>query len=213
MNAVIAIDINPLPSSLYQRSSAGRRQRIDSFTPDPDALTRFNAVLARLGWHRAPLDSDQLATAARNLQRDVNSDRPVCIDVRVQQARQLADMLGDHDWQVDERALPVANEVVAYLQGDWHLLPGNLLMAGQLDDALALDTAWPQLRPELANYQDFRRLRAREAEYRGCRYEEVGFDRQAWREARELEARLSEQLRRIRETSYAPVQPAFFRVH
>jgi len=210
MNAAIAIDNYPLPSSLFTRPAAGRRRHVGAFEPDPDTLSRFNAVLARLGWRRAPLDCDQLATAAREL---ITVEVPTCIDLRVQQARQLATMLADRDWQTDERSLPAAHEVVAYLHADWHLLPGDLPRAGHLDDALALETAWPQLRPELANYQDFRRLRSREAEYRGCRYEEVAFDRQSWREARELEARLSEQLRRIRETSYAPVAPACFRVH
>ena len=120
---------------------------------------------------------------------------------------------GDPDWEVDAHALPAAHEVVAYLNADWHLLPGDLPRAGHLDDAIALDTAWPLLRPELCNYQDFRRLRTLEAEHRGCRYEDVAFDRQAWREAREMEARLHEQLRRIRDTSYAPAAPACFRVH
>lgn len=213
MNTVIALDIHPLPSPLFTRSRAGRRHHVDSFEPDPDALSRFNSLLARLGWQRAPLDCDQLASAARALPAPVGAGEADCIDLRLQQVRRLNGMLGDPDWEVDAHALPAAHEVVAYLNADWHLLPGDLPRAGHLDDAIALDTAWPLLRPELCNYQDFRRLRTLEAEHRGCRYEDVAFDRQAWREAREMEARLHEQLRRIRDTSYAPAAPACFRVH
>lgn len=213
MNTVIAIDIHPLPSPLFTRATASRRRQVDSFEPDPDALSRFNALLSRLGWHRAPLDCDQLASAARALPSQAQAGQVDCIDLRLQQVRRLTGMLADPDWQVDARALPAANEIVAYLKADWHLLPASLPRAAHLDDALALDTAWPQLRPELDSYQDYRRLRTLEAEHRGCRYEDVAFDRQAWREARELEARLHEQLRRIRDTSYAPAAPACFRVH
>lgn len=213
MNTAIAIDTHPLPSPLFSHVTAGRRRHVDSFEPDPVALRRFNALLARLGWRRAPLDCDQLASAARELPAQAGVAGPTCIDLRLQQVRELAGMLDDGDWETDVRTRPIAHEIVAYLHADWHLLPGDLPRAAHLDDALVIDTAWPQLRPELVNYQDFRRLRTLEAEYRGCRYEDVPFDRQAWREARELEARLYEQQRRIRETSYAPAFPACFRVH
>ncbi|KRG39154.1 hypothetical protein ARC20_01635 [Stenotrophomonas panacihumi] len=210
MNAVLAFDIHPLPSPLFRPATAGRRRRhIGDFEPDADVLARFNIVLAQLGWRRPPLDHDQLASAARELDRQPAP----CIALRVQQAEQVARMLHDRAWQTDARALPAAHEVAAYLQADWHLLPSDLPGAARLDDALALDTAWPQLRAELLSYQDFRRLRAMEAQHRGCRDEEVAFDRQAWREARELEARLFEQTRRVRERSYAPAAPACFRVH
>ncbi len=63
------------------------------------------------------------------------------IRLRVQQAEHLARMLGDRDWQVDERALPAAYAVVGYFRADWHLLPTDLPQAARLDDALAIDTA------------------------------------------------------------------------
>lgn len=213
MNTVLAIDIHPLPASLFNPAAAGRRRQIGSFEPDLGALSRFNHLLGELGWRRPALDRDQLASAARELHAEPVPEGPACIRLRVQQAVQLARMLADRDWQVDERALPAAYAVVGYFRADWHLLPTDLPQAARLDDALAIDTAWPQLRPELMHYQDFRRLRTMEAQHRGCAYEAVAFDRQAWREARELEARLGEQMRRIRESSYAPVAPACFRVH
>ena len=212
MNAIATFQY-PLPNVLHCPPSTHRRRRIGAFEPDLDALSHFNALLSRLGWQSPALDRDQLASAARELGQAGQHDTPACIRLRLQQAAVIEQMLADHDWQTDARAATAAIDLLGYVRGDWHLLPFTQVPAAGLDDAIVVETAWPLLRPEVVSYQDYRRLRGQEAAYRGCRYEDVAYDRQSWREAREMEARLIEQRRRIRETSYAPVEAACFRVH
>ncbi|HEY0333638.1 MAG TPA: hypothetical protein VGC74_08010 [Stenotrophomonas sp.] len=212
MNAIATFE-QTLPSILRCPPSAHRRRRIGGFEPDLHTLSRFNALLSRLGWQNPVLDRDQLASAARELDHATGSDAPPCIRLRLAQAESIGQMLADTDWQTEDRFQAAAHELIGYVHGDWHLLPATRSPAARLDDAIAVETAWPLLQPEVACYEDFRRLRTLEADHRGCRYEEVAYDRQSWRQAREMEARLLEQRRRIRETSYAPVDALRFRVH
>ncbi|MCW4453325.1 hypothetical protein OK348_00725 [Flavobacterium sp. MXW15] len=204
----------PLPPVLDQAPSPlHRRRHIGPFEPSAGDIDRFNRLLARLGRTRAPLQCDQLVTAARTLAAHDPGQPPACIRQRLQRAELIEQLLDDRDWQPAENVVPIATDVVRYLHGPWHLLPVELPLAAHLDDAIAIDTAWPRLVPELSDYRDFRRLRRIEAELRGCRSEDLPFDRAAWLQARQAEAELLAHRRRVRESSYAPEAPARFRVH
>src|SRR3546814_12011740 len=66
MNAQVS-NFYSLPTALFPQSipHPARRHLIDDFQPDEGAVERFNQLLAR--FQHAPLDLDQIATAARVL--------------------------------------------------------------------------------------------------------------------------------------------------
>ncbi|WP_305805830.1 hypothetical protein [Stenotrophomonas sp. YIM B06876] len=206
----------PLPPVLEQPmlNSPHRRTRLNGFLLSSQDVNRFNQVLAQLGRTRPPLDPDQLATAARALDDSRDDPTPApCIQQRLQQAQMVEQMLGDHDWEPANEVVPEARHMVGYLHESWHLIPGSLPRVGHLDDAIVVDTAWPQLVREVANFLDYRRLRQLEAQARGCRYDEIEFNRDIWLKVRRLEADLLAHRRQVRESSYAPQPAAYFRVH
>src|SRR3546814_14564973 len=70
-----------LPTALFPQSipHPARRHLIDDFQPDEGAVERFNQLLAR--FQPAPLDLDQIATAARKLPwPKVHGRAPGCIE-------------------------------------------------------------------------------------------------------------------------------------
>lgn len=218
MNAVMTNRslVQPLPAVLDTPLSFNllhRRKNIGDYRPTSTDLARFNRLLARLGRAKAPLDFDQLATAARQLSAAADDDAPGCIAQRITWIESVAAMAADPDWQAANDVADCARLVVDYANDTRDLIPDWVPRIGRLDDAIVVETAWPTLRREMAYYQDFLRLRALEASLRGCRPEELPFDRRAWETARDTEAALITHRRRVRESSYAPAPTAMFRIH
>ncbi|WP_147651564.1 hypothetical protein [Vulcaniibacterium gelatinicum] len=215
MNAILATTA-PLPSilDLPPPRRSCRRHRIGSFDLDTAALDRFNALLARLGPRIAPLDCDQLATAAREL-REATADRcePPSIEQRVRRIDAAARMIGDPQWQPAGEAGRTAVLVVGYAGGDRQLLPNSLPTVGRLDEAIVVEAAWPTLEAEVVSFLDFCRLRAIEAELRGCAVGTFAFTRRDWQQARSAEDALAQHLRSVRERSYVPAPTARFVIH
>lgn len=82
-----------------------------------------------------------------------------------------------------------------------------------IDQAIVIDTAWLKLASEVANFLDYQRLRQLEAERQGRGCHDIAFNRRSRLELHEIEARLHEQQRRVRESSYAPEPLGYFRIH
>lgn len=215
MNAMLTTTI-PLPAILDQPSPIGpsRRHRIDGFDITAASVDRFNDLLARLGRRTAPLDCDRLATAAREL-RDhaVGTFEPACIVQRMKRLETAARMLDDGQWQSADDAGDVAALVVRYACGRQQLLPNTLPTIGHLDDAIAIEAAWPAIRTEVADFLDYCRIRSLEAGLRGTEPGAFGFTRADWEEARRAECALERQRRCIRESSYVPQRQSLFTVH
>ena len=180
----------PLPQALHQhREGANRRRRIGDYEIDPDALRHFNELLERIDLRHPPLDPDQVATAARELAASSQPSRwPGCILQRMRRAAAIDRMLGDPEWTPEEAA-EAAALVVAYLHDDRPLIPNSVPMVGRLDDVIVVEASWPLIAQEVRDYLDFCRLRRIEAALRGERRPYFGFTREAWRAAREAEAR------------------------
>ncbi|MGH8052893.1 MAG: hypothetical protein ACREP4_03070 [Stenotrophomonas sp.] len=205
----------PLPQVLDQ-SAPGllhRRNHVNDFALVPREMAHFNALLARLGRTQPPLESDQLATAARTLNDAARDDDSPCILQRMQHASLLEQLLQDADWEPAANVAAKLRLVVAYLHESRQLIPDTVRGVGHLDQAIVIDTAWPKLADEVASFVDYQRLRRIEAERQGRSYEEIAFNRHNWLELREIEARLHEHQRRVRESSYAPEPMSYFRVH
>lgn len=215
MNAMLTTAI-PLPAILDQPSpiGPGRRHRIDSFHLTTASVDRFNALLARLGRRGAPLDCDRLATAARELRDSaVGAFEPACIVQRMKRLEAAALMIDDAQWEPADDAGNLASLVVHYAHGGYQLLPNTLPTVGHLDEALAVEAAWPSLRDEVASFLDYCRVRSLEASLRGRDSGEFGFTRNDWEQARQAEYFLAKQRRCIREGSYLPQFEMHFAVH
>ncbi|QSX77234.1 YkvA family protein [Agrilutibacter solisilvae] len=212
MNAVL-ID-NNLPQILASNPvvpGPHRRRHIADFVLDAARLDSFNVLLRRLGREEAPLDRDQVATAARQVCRQGN-DTPACIAYQLKRATALRRMATDANWNAANDALGIAQLVMEYLDSSGDLIPDQLPSLGRLDDAIVVETAWPQVGEEVAQYLDYRRVRALEARMspapRGFR-----FTREDWEQARHAEVALAAQRERIFTSSYLPTPAGRFFIH
>lgn len=215
MNVMLTTAI-PLPAILDQPSPIGpsRRHRIDNFHLTAASVDRFNDLLARLGRRAAPLDCDRLATAARELRdHTVGASEPACIVQRMNRLEAAAQMIDDGQWEPADDAGNVAALMIQYAGGRFQLLPNSLPTVGHLDDAIAVEAAWPSLRTEVAAFLDYCRIRSLEASLRGREPGDFGFTRSDWEEARQAEYFLARQRRCIRENSYLPQLEPRFTVH
>lgn len=193
----------------------GRREHVQDFCLAQAEVDRFNDLLVQLGRQDAPLDRDQLATAARELSDSNTSDvAPPCIGQRMGRVDQLSRMITDPNWAPANDAIDVAAKVVGYVRRDDDLIPDRLRRVGRLDDAIVIETAWPQLAAEVASYLDYCRLHCVEASLRGLGSNSFRFTRSDWEAARAAEAALVTQQCRIRTHSYLPVAAAgLFQIH
>lgn len=210
-----AENIAALPQVLSCRPSAGpqRRRRIGPFDLAPDALDRFNRLLASLGG-TCPLACDQIVTAARGLIKPVEDRRlPDCIAQRLGRVEPLSRMLADAAWAPANEALPQVKAVLAYVLGEDGLIPDWVPQVGRLDDAIVIEVAWPRISGEVLDYLDFCRLRQMEAGLRGVDPQGFRFGRQDWEASRRAEAGLRLHQRRVREGSYVSAAVHHFRVH
>jgi hypothetical protein len=202
-----------LPPSGQPSTHPTRRHLVGDHRVDQAALDHFNRLLEKL--HHVPLACDQLATAARELidQPLAASRYPGPIAQRLEIAGRIDRMMTDRHWVPDRQATEAARLVVDYLHDDATLIPSAIPTVGHLDDAILIDAAWPQLAGEVDSYQDFCRLRAIEAELRGCDVASMPFSRDDWQRARVLEAELIAHCRRSGCGSYLPAPgAALFRV-
>ncbi|MFC3549954.1 hypothetical protein ACFOLC_02890 [Lysobacter cavernae] len=214
MNATLSIS-NPLPAILeHPFSGAGRRRTISGFDLTVADVDRFNELLIGLGREEPPLARDQLASAARELcDRSIHAVAPPCIRQRMRRIAAARRMLGDPRWTPVNGAVDTAKRVVDYARGHDDLIPDWLPRVGRLDDAIVVETAWPQLALEIDDYLDFCRLREAQAQRYGRSVAGFGFNRDDWEQARYEEAVLAAQQRHVREASYLPVAAPQFRIH
>ncbi len=218
MNATVSIQNllpSPLPAILeHPYDGFGRRQRINGFDLSFGDLDRFNGLLARLGRRQEPLGRDQLATAGRELcDRSIHDFSPPCIRQRLRRIAMVEQMVGDLQWTPADDVLDTANLVVDYARGQNDLIPDWLPKVGRLDEAIVVDTAWPQLTSEVEDYMDYCRLRTVQAHAVGRNVSDYRFSREDWEQARFEELAYVEHERQIRESSYLTTPAPIFRVH
>lgn len=216
MNAML-IATSPLPAVLDQPGSIdpGRRHRIDGIDLSEGAVERFNSWLTHLGRRGVPLNRDHLATAARELHDTAGgTSEPPCIEQRMKLLEAAARMVADAQWKpADTDVADIAAEMVQYANGQQQLLPNSLPGIGRLDEAIAVDAAWPRLAAEVDAFLDYCRVRSLEAAMRGCDIGSFSFTREDWEQARGAEAELEHRLHRIRDNTYLPTPVARFVVH
>jgi uncharacterized membrane protein YkvA (DUF1232 family) len=212
MNAALN-ELKPLPAALANgNGNAGRRHRIGSFELDHGALEHFNRLLSVLDPRQPALAPDQLASAARELDDQLDVDRaPACILQRMRRAAVIELMLRDADWATPGEAREPAELVVAYVRGATDLIPDRLPRVGRLDDAIVVDVAWDGLAREVSDFIEFRHLRRMEWTLAGGA--RTRFDRRDWAEARAARARIAQARNGRSHGSYLPSAADMFVVH
>ncbi|MBS7456949.1 DUF1232 domain-containing protein [Coralloluteibacterium stylophorae] len=210
MNALTAAAL-ALPAALdpavaARAASHARRRRVAGLAIETPRLVRFNDLLARLG--RAPVQADQLATAARQLDAVTGDGLPPCIALRFECARLLVAMVGDAAWTPAPDGAGEARLVAEYVQDTDDLIPDALPRFGRLDDAIVVDSAWSRIGAEAARYRAFARARQLEAWLRGCAVAALDFDRARW----EAESRGTRASARLRQARYLGTAPPLLRV-
>src|SRR3546814_13244294 len=149
MNAQVS-NFYSLPTALFPQSipHPARRHLIDDFQPDEGAVERFNQLLAR--FQHAPLDLDQIATAARKLPWPKADGRaPGCIEQQLKRATSIGLMIDDPAWQPAHDAAAPAALVMDYVRSRRDLIPDDLPRVGRLDDAIVIHAALPPLADEV----------------------------------------------------------------
>ncbi len=109
--------------------------------------------------------------------------------------------LKDAQWTIPGPLETKMRQIIDYLDDPTSLIPNDVPVVGQLDDAILVDIAMDSLRGEVDDYADFCRFRWQEAAR--LQVTEVDIDRASWFAERQREKRLELQLRRVRGTSYA----------
>ena len=209
----------PLPSALNEPRVSGlaRRNRIGEHEIDSDALRHFNELLQYLHLPQAPLEHDQVASAARELVDGIpygDVPRPPCIRQRMRRGAAINLMLDDMDWEThDPVAIRAVWVVVDYLRGSGNLIPNAMPIVGRLDDAIIVEAAWPAVSTEVQQYLEFCRIRHVEAGLRGESRQHFGFTCRQWRDAARAETAWIAHCIRVGQDSYVgPAANPRFRV-
>lgn len=205
--SVAGLDLSPENSGIFTPG-------IETIEFSQAELRRFNDLAHQLNGQMQPLSADQVAGVARRVLRThaAGGESPF-IRSRMRRAAEIQAMRGDPRWTILPELRERVDALIGYLQDSGGLLPDVLPVIGLLDDALLVDIAMDDLRPELDEYAEYLRYVQGEAARRGVPVQELAITRSAFRTECEHELRLERQLRRAREGSYASsVMDRVFRV-
>lgn len=200
--------LSPLPTVLVQRglNGKGRRHRIGDHEIDAGALRHFNDLLQFLDLRVAPLDRDQVASAARELVDQPHPGRaPICIQQRMRRAAAIELMVTDPDWETmptTEIAATLAVHYMRHSDSRRTLIPNALPVVGRLDDAIVVETVWPSMGEEVRSYLDFCRIRHVEAGLRDQANLGFSFNREDWQTAARAEREWIAHCERVSGSSY-----------
>jgi len=175
-----------------------------------EAMTRYNSLVRQLNPEHAPFSADQIAGAARRVLRAaMKGQESAFIKVRMRRAGEMRSALKDRQWTIPESLRGKMEAIIEYLDDPSSLIPNDVAVIGQLDDAILVDIAMESVRGELENFADFCRFRWSEAARLQVTHVETG--REQWIAERQREKRLELQLRRVRGTNYSTANtgPAF----
>lgn len=210
-------DLDNLPLPAFNEISVGhrRRHRIGGLDLDSRDPSRFQQAARALHAIGSLPGVDALATAARRLRGQFAGKRTApCIRLRRRCLAALHAMAGDPAWILSPAQRACIANLLDYNNSRERLIPDSEPVVGGLDAAVLVDQAWPELRATLADYMDFRRLRAEEAKLRGIPPHALAFDQAQWQVARVAEqALIAHERARGLDRYTAPAFGALFQIH
>ncbi|MBX3725635.1 MAG: hypothetical protein KF823_06920 [Xanthomonadales bacterium] len=125
-----------------------------------DGLACFNAALHSISPRSPGLVLDQLAMAAqRALDNHPDGSRPAFVSSRLASLSRLQVMREDSGWLASAALAAQLDAIAAYAADPRVLLPASMPVVGRLDEAILADVMLQRVGDELAEYEDYCRLR------------------------------------------------------
>jgi hypothetical protein len=169
---------------------------------DGKAVAEFNALLHELNPDAPHVEAEAIASVARWLVELPAGIAESLLQARLGRLKELKDLAVDPDWAIEPALAKRIFRLLDYVSQTRDLIPDDLPLVGQLDDALLVELSWPMVAEELEDYRDFCRFREETAaHFRGHP------SRDDWLLARMEEGALWEQLHRVRNQHYVDYGP------
>jgi hypothetical protein len=192
----------PLPLALPVAQADARRQQIAGLNLADAAMLAFNFRLHEVHEQAPSVDADQLTSLARWLQSVPADTAKATIELRLARAESLRRMLDDPDWSLPAGVAERGRCLLAGINSLDNLIPDELPVIGNLDEALLVELSWSEFAGEVQDYLHYRRF-CRDANVRGSAAER----RSAWESACLAEASRLLHRQQVNERGYARPRP------
>lgn len=196
----------PLPAAealpLHAAHHAAAGQATGPLALDGKAIADYNALLHELHPDAPHVDADAVNSVARWLMALPTPQAEALLQARLGRLQELRDLAIDRDWAVEPALAKRIYRLLDYVAQTRDLIPDDLPLVGQLDDALLVELAWPMVAEELEDFRDFCRFREESGAHFGGHP-----SRDDWLTTRLEEGALWEQLHRVRHQHYVDYGP------
>lgn len=196
----------PLPAATALPLHAARhdpRLLLDSPVKlDGQAVADFNSLLHELYPDAAHVEAGAIASVARWLMELPAPQAEAMLQARLGRLQELRELAADADWAVEPALAMRIQRLLDYVAQPRDLIPDDLPLLGQLDDALLVELSWPMVAEELEDFRDFCRFREESGVHYGGHP-----SRDDWLRVRLEEGALWEQLHRVRNQHYVDYGP------
>jgi hypothetical protein len=166
------------------------------------AVANFNALLHELHPDAPHVDAYAVASVARWLVSLPPAQAESLLQARLGRVQELREMAADRDWAIEPAMAKRIARLLDYVNQPRDLIPDDVPLVGQLDDAILIELAWPMVAEELEDYRDFCRFRDESGASFGGHP-----GRDDWLRVRLDEGALWEQLHRVRHQHYVDYGP------
>lgn len=155
------------------------------FELDDSDLQHFQLIMQQASRAAAASRPEEIVAEARKQLDDIDSDRaPHFIVERLESLRVLIAMMEDHEWGLPADDARGVLNALAYFCESEDLIPDSLPGLGYLDDAIMVELAVRELRPEIDAYRDFCEFREKEVTRRGVKAKSSDVTREDWLDER-----------------------------
>lgn len=192
----------PLPAASALPLRSAPRTTDSPVALDGRAVAEFNDLLHEL-WPDAPhVDVEDVASVARWLLALPKDEAESMLQARLGRLQELRQLAADRDWALEPALARRIERLLAYVAQSRDLIPDDVPLVGQLDDALLVELSWPMVAEELEDFRDFCRFRDESGDAFGGHP-----SRDDWLKARMEEGALWEHMHRVRQQHYIDYGP------
>jgi len=174
-----------------------------TFDLSDEDLKHFELIMRQARKTAAGVRPEDIVESAEGLLEQVESSKaPEFIRQRMQGLRDMIDMLRDHEWRLPKEDSKRVLNALAYFCEPEDLIPDDVPGLGFLDDAIMIELAVRELRPEIDAYRDFCEYREK-MKNRGVKAKTTDVSREDWLGERRLQLQGRMHRRRKRARSKA----------